>query len=165
MVDELSRLIDTFPGQANLTRCFNHILSLTAKTVVRQFDVKKGKENEALDDAERALQELAAGSDVEDLEMQLDELRRQLAEEDDIRDDLEDDPDDWLDERDLLPQIEREKLDENIRPIKLVLVKVRIIVHADTIQLTNPRMILVTKNSICLDPFLNDTPSEMARYA
>ncbi|KAF8075927.1 hypothetical protein FPV67DRAFT_1395746, partial [Lyophyllum atratum] len=52
MVDELEKLVESFPGQANLTRCFNHVLALVAKTVVRQFDVPKKKEDEALDNAE-----------------------------------------------------------------------------------------------------------------
>ncbi|KAF8867747.1 hypothetical protein BD779DRAFT_1416233, partial [Infundibulicybe gibba] len=38
MIDELAKLISAFPGAANRTRCFTHILNLTAKSVLRQFD-------------------------------------------------------------------------------------------------------------------------------
>ncbi|KAF8886590.1 hypothetical protein BD779DRAFT_1441552 [Infundibulicybe gibba] len=31
MIDELAKLISAFPGAANRTRCFTHILNLTAK--------------------------------------------------------------------------------------------------------------------------------------
>ncbi|TDL29000.1 hypothetical protein BD410DRAFT_702115, partial [Rickenella mellea] len=38
MTTELADLIDAFPGDANRTRCFAHILNLVAKSVIRQFD-------------------------------------------------------------------------------------------------------------------------------
>ena len=38
MIEELTRLLPDFPGSANHTRCFLHILNLIAKTVIRQFD-------------------------------------------------------------------------------------------------------------------------------
>ncbi|KAF8870859.1 hypothetical protein BD779DRAFT_1399992, partial [Infundibulicybe gibba] len=38
MVDGLAELIDAFPGAANRTRCFTHILNLVAKAVLSQFD-------------------------------------------------------------------------------------------------------------------------------
>ncbi|KAG6906160.1 hypothetical protein DXG01_015535 [Tephrocybe rancida] len=100
MVNDLEKLVEDFPGEANLTCCFNHILSLTVKTVVQQFDVKKGKEDEALDEAKQALQELAAGSDLEDLAAQVEELRAQLNSEQ-ASDSGEEDPDledGWEDE-------------------------------------------------------------------
>ncbi|KAF8061425.1 hypothetical protein FPV67DRAFT_1397745, partial [Lyophyllum atratum] len=53
MVNELEKLIDEFPGEANLIRCFNHIVSLVAKRAVRQFDVPKDKADAALDEAEK----------------------------------------------------------------------------------------------------------------
>ncbi|KAF5377290.1 hypothetical protein D9615_006461 [Tricholomella constricta] len=125
MVNELEKLVEAFPGEANLTRCFNHILSLTAKTVVRQFDVVKGKEDEALDEAERALQDLAAGHEIEDLATQVEELRAQLAGER-TADNSEDDPvEGWEDERALLSEIDREELDASVWPVKLLLVKLR----------------------------------------
>ncbi|RDB26703.1 hypothetical protein Hypma_005265 [Hypsizygus marmoreus] len=79
MVDMLPELIPTFPGQANLTGCFNHILSLVAKTAVHQFDVSKSKANDALDEAEWELRELAEGVDLEDLATQIDDLQKQMA--------------------------------------------------------------------------------------
>ncbi|GLB45149.1 hypothetical protein LshimejAT787_2000540 [Lyophyllum shimeji] len=144
MIDRLQELVEAFPGQANLTRCFNHVLSLVAKTVVRQFDVVKDKEDEAQDNAEKALQELAAGTDLEDLEMQVEELRAQLGGESVGAED--DDLEDWEDERELLSHVEREALDENTRPIKLVLVKLRKIsfalIHSSTILLPRWRELL-----------------------
>ena len=44
MIEHLATLINTFPGAANQTRCFAHILNLVAKRVLQQFEaLKKGK--------------------------------------------------------------------------------------------------------------------------
>ena len=48
MIEHLAVLIETFPGAANQTRCFAHILNLVAKTVLHQFEgPKKGKANDS----------------------------------------------------------------------------------------------------------------------
>jgi hypothetical protein len=41
MIEHLSTLIENFPGAANQTRCFTHILNLVAKSILRQFDTPK----------------------------------------------------------------------------------------------------------------------------
>ncbi|KAG1871907.1 hypothetical protein C8R48DRAFT_556663, partial [Suillus tomentosus] len=38
MVNELSDLLEDFPGETNRTQCFLHIVNLVAKTLIRQFD-------------------------------------------------------------------------------------------------------------------------------
>jgi len=45
MIEELAVLIDDFPGPANQTRCFLHILNLVVKSIIRQFDLPKKKKN------------------------------------------------------------------------------------------------------------------------
>ena len=63
MIEHLAALVETFPGAANRTRCFAHILNLVAKSVLRQFEgPKKGK---AADDAAK---ELAADVDEMDVD-------------------------------------------------------------------------------------------------
>lgn len=42
MIDRLSVLAPEFAGKAAHTRCFLHIMNLIAKTLIRQFDIKKG---------------------------------------------------------------------------------------------------------------------------
>jgi hypothetical protein len=49
MIDALAELVIAFPGAANRTRCFTHILNLVVKVILRQFDVPKAKVNEELD--------------------------------------------------------------------------------------------------------------------
>jgi hypothetical protein len=51
MIEHLAVLIDTFPGAANQTRCFAHILNLVAKSVLRQFEAPKVKGKKAVDEA------------------------------------------------------------------------------------------------------------------
>ena len=70
MIDKLSKLLKEFPGSANHTRCFNHILNLIAKSIMRQFDLPKAKVGEALEATAEAL--VGFGSDIESQEMSLD---------------------------------------------------------------------------------------------
>ena len=44
MIDHLAILLEAFPGLANHTRCFTHILNLVAKCIMKQFDAPKKKE-------------------------------------------------------------------------------------------------------------------------
>ncbi|KAG1722531.1 hypothetical protein EDD22DRAFT_760423, partial [Suillus occidentalis] len=53
MVNELSDLLEDFPGETNRTRCFLHIVNLVAKTLIRQFDVPKAKVDTIMDEAEK----------------------------------------------------------------------------------------------------------------
>ncbi|TDL16424.1 hypothetical protein BD410DRAFT_702142, partial [Rickenella mellea] len=50
MTSKLAEILDTFPGAANRTRCFAHILNLVAKSIIRQFDLPKTLADKALDD-------------------------------------------------------------------------------------------------------------------
>ncbi|KAG1722957.1 uncharacterized protein EDB91DRAFT_1040319, partial [Suillus paluster] len=53
MVEVLSDLIPSFPGDPNHAWCFNHVIALVAKSLIHQFDVPKGMADVALDKAER----------------------------------------------------------------------------------------------------------------
>ena len=123
MIDKLAELLKHFPGAANRTRCFAHILNLVAKSVIRQFDVAKGEADGALSSAEKALQDLADGVDLEDLVAQGEEE----VEDDEIEEDRNEEG--WIDEREELTEMQRDELDELTRPVKLVLVKVSTIFH------------------------------------
>ena len=114
MIDKLADLLDKFPGKANQTRCFLYIINLVAKSVIQQFDITKEKAGEALDEAEDALCTLAEGIDLEDLETQ--------GEQND--NDIDDNVDGWVDERNLLSAADCDTLDASVCPVKLVLVKV-----------------------------------------
>jgi hypothetical protein len=122
MIIELEDLIDEFPGAANQTRCFTHILNLVAKSIIKQFDVPKAKAGQALDDAAQALAALAVDIDQEELVSRLtgaDRIDGQADE--DVQDD---NVEGWTDIRNELSEAERDELDESVQPIRLVLVKV-----------------------------------------
>lgn len=116
MVDELAELLSSYPGGANRTRCFAHILNLAAKSIIRQFDVPKAQADAALDEAERELQELESRLNLEEDVMAMD------GDGDD--DEVDDNVDGWIDERTLMSVVDRAALDESVRPVRLVLVKV-----------------------------------------
>jgi hypothetical protein len=118
MIAELANLLANFPGQANQTCCFLHIINLVAKSIIQQFDVIKGKADEVLNKAEEALHVLADGLDLKDLETQIER------EGDNGDDDNNDNIDGWVNERNVLSMADCEALDVSIRPVKLVLVKV-----------------------------------------
>lgn len=118
MIDEIPNLIESFPGDENRARCFNHVIALVAKSSIRQFDVPKGQADAALDEAERELKELAEGIDIED-EKTRSEWEGTGEEEDEV-----DNVDGWVDEVARLSVADRKELEENIRPVRLVLVKV-----------------------------------------
>ena len=114
MIDTLAELVVAFPGAANRTRCFTHILNLVIKVMLRQFDVPKAKAGEALDVASQALADLAG-----DIEME--EAAMDPGGDDEDSDDREEG---WLDALDGMSQEEREELDVSVRPMRLMLVKV-----------------------------------------
>lgn len=41
MITHLTKILDAFPGSANHTCCFAHILNLVAKCIMKQFDTPK----------------------------------------------------------------------------------------------------------------------------
>jgi hypothetical protein len=112
MIVKLADLLAGFPGKPNQTCCFLHIINLVAKSVIQQFDVAKGKADDALDKAEQELHILAEGIDLEDLEIQ----GEQKSNDDDVEG--------WVDERNVLSIADHNALDVSICPVKLVLVKV-----------------------------------------
>ncbi|KAF8274193.1 hypothetical protein EI94DRAFT_1562176 [Lactarius quietus] len=102
----------------NQTCCFAHTLSISAKAILKQFDIPKGQGNEVLDVAAQAFADLAK-------ELNLDE---QLAHEtQDVKDGEEDDQplDSWVNFHEGLTEEEVTELDESIQPMRSMLIKLR----------------------------------------
>jgi hypothetical protein len=114
MIEELANLLDDFPGAANQTRCFLHILNLVVKSIIKQFDLPKATADGILDEATRDLLALAG-----DLALEEEQTR-------DVGKDDEDDDNEegWIDERELMSEWERDELDESVQPVRLLLIKV-----------------------------------------
>lgn len=122
MVDKLAALVPEFAGEASHTRCFLHTVNLVAKSLIREFDVSKK-------DAEHAWDKNAAEDDVlielgADIEREDREMVAQYN-EGVTEDDLQDNNEGWVNEVALLPEAQAAELRTNIRPVKLVLLKVR----------------------------------------
>ena len=113
MIEELANLLDDFPGPANQTRCFTHVLNLVVKSIIRQFDSPKSKNDKHLDEVTNEVLSFAGNIEFE---------------EDDMAEDGEDKEDDnvegWIDERTLMTEAELEKLEESVEPLRLLLLKV-----------------------------------------
>ena len=120
MIDELADLLENFLGPSNCTRCFLHIINLVAKTLLKQFDLPKKAAEDALDDAEKELLDLSDGLDSEPLasEMSVSELGE--GDDEPQNDNMEG----WVDKMRKLSEDKHVELMDEIRPIKLVLVKV-----------------------------------------
>lgn len=115
MIEWLQKLIDGFPGEANRTRCFAHILNLVAKTILAQFDTKKKKGANVVVDEDDLLTELAT-------ELEEEEARCVASNK---PEELEDgDEEEWIDERENMTLDDRDEHEKFVRPVKLVLTKV-----------------------------------------
>jgi hypothetical protein len=120
MIHHLEDLLDVFPGASNQTRCFLHILSITAKAIIKQFDVPKAKDGVVMDQAAQALARLAQGLDVEEEEVYYDAQESR-------DDEVDDRPlDRWVDLHDGVTDEQWEEIDASIQPVRSMLTKVRV---------------------------------------
>ena len=115
MIDKLVDLLENFPGDPNRAHCFNHVITLVAQKMTRQFDVPKGGVDAALDEAEKELRNLAEGIDIEEM------LTKSMQDADEEDEDDEENEDGTEDE---MSAEDRTVLDASMRPLRLVLVKV-----------------------------------------
>jgi hypothetical protein len=118
MISELDDQLDGF-SEVNRVRCFLHVVNLVAKALLKQFDVanKRGE---------------IADADTQELENLLVELGKDIEYEESLTQDLDDADDDALDDIEdivdtdgILTEAEQAEIDAGIRPVTLVLAKVR----------------------------------------
>ncbi|KAI0312860.1 hypothetical protein OF83DRAFT_1066514 [Amylostereum chailletii] len=133
MILTLTTLLSDFPGAANQTRCFAHIINLVCKTILREFDLPKKKGEEAMANLDEQLKKL--GEDIEAEEMAMcNEM------DDDVEDD---DIEGWIDELAEMGNMECDDHDQAVRPLRLChpnsLLQIRkfayAVVHSTTILL------------------------------
>ena len=125
MIEELAILIDDFAGAANQTRCFLHVLNLVVKSIIKQFDLpasKKTSDNE--DDDENYMVE--ATNELLKLAREIEREEEIMASRGDEEDATEDDNvEGWVDEREEMTDAELLKLEASVKPVRLLLSKVR----------------------------------------
>jgi hypothetical protein len=119
MVEHLGEVLEKFPGAANQTRCFAHTISISAKAVLKQFDIPKAKHGEVLSAAAQALAALGEELDVEE---------RSEWETQEVDDNEQDDQplDTWVDFREDLTEEQARELDASVQPVRSMLIKVRV---------------------------------------
>jgi len=123
MVEHLSTLVESFPGAANQTRCFAHILNLVAKSILRSFDAPKKAANGNVDDDDATDALAALAQELEDTAIEINDSDGTADDDDEL--DGEDDDDDGLgDGRDGMSEEELAKLKESLIPVRLMLTKV-----------------------------------------
>ncbi len=120
IITELVKILPGFPGQANQTHCFTHIINLVAKSLMKLFEVKKKSEEEILTKVEQNLQCLTDEIDMEDLETQIKMYQDSRLGAEEV-----DDNDDIFDEISEMDEYEATEFQDEILPIWLMLVKVR----------------------------------------
>jgi hypothetical protein len=111
MTDRLEDLLDNFPGEANRTRCFLHVVVLVAGTLKKQFDLPK---NSSVD---QELQKLAENIDEEEA----DTRAHQETDEDD------DNMEGWVDELAAMDEEDRAEHETSLRPLRILLAKVKLL--------------------------------------
>ena len=110
MIDELANLVKTFPSEAMHIRCFAHVINLVVKSILKQFDLPDKKKNKILNEGLRELRALGADLEVEE------QMRD--------RDDADDNVGGWVDEHKEMTEEKLEELENQVLPVRKVLVKV-----------------------------------------
>ena len=126
MIKYISNAIKSFAGTRTHTRCFNHIIHLTAKSLLRPFNVTTGKDAAAAMHAtEASLRELAGGLELEEAEMMVMGMDAVSSNSNEVEKVGVENVEGEFDEVQEMLEEERERLDETVLPVKVVLVKVR----------------------------------------
>jgi hypothetical protein len=122
MVEHLADLLGDFPGETNRTRCFLHIVNLVAQTLKKQFDLpKKGKKEDGNGSSSDPIVDEELAELATNIELEEDDTQVGMAQMD------ADNMDGWVDEVAALSVEERTRHDQAVRPLRLVLVKVRVV--------------------------------------
>ena|ERR1700760_2717270 len=117
MINHLANLLEAFPGSANRTRCFAHVLNLVARCIMKQFDLPGKKRGKGGDEEVNftAITLEALAEEIEDEKESGEEGGSDSGEENDKVP---------FNGREGMTEAEIKKLDENVRPVRLVLAKV-----------------------------------------
>lgn len=140
MVEHLKTSLFPYFSPMNRVRCFLHVVNLVAKSFLHQFDLKKKDANEEwvfdeedpkfkeiledFDEAKKMFDEGGDSGDDEDEESGDDVEPFEGFDEADGEEPQPDDLDGWVDEIEELSAEDLRNLQENRKPVKLVLFKV-----------------------------------------
>lgn len=160
MIEEMEEMIASFRGGRARSRCFCHIINLVAKMVLRQFEPPKRKKKKGTHQPEDE-----EGSEPPD---ELSEWENELRE---MMDDLDfdeedetapgaDDLDGFYDVRNDLDAANRATLEVEVRPVKMMLLKVSVAcISLDSKAHLSTIRPCPAPEDIRLDPPLDDPPA------
>ncbi|KAG1796837.1 uncharacterized protein BJ212DRAFT_1290239, partial [Suillus subaureus] len=106
MIKDLAILVPEFAGSASHTQCFLHTVNLVAKSLIHDFDVAKKEANKALYGKEVA-------NEIDELRTN-DENEEDVIISQDLDNELIDNDEGWVDDVELLPADEHNKLQKKI---------------------------------------------------
>ena len=109
---ELAKILPEFSEVGHM-QCFIHIVNLVVKSIIKQFDVPKKREDEHLDEAEHELHNLASYIKLEEQEAVEEMVQHQMSGNTDSEteeDKEDDDVDGWVDEMMLVSPAEYKKI-------------------------------------------------------
>ena len=124
MVDHLSTLIDDFPGAANQTQCFNHILNLVTKSILCQFGAPR-KNTTVSEDLEDAT-DILTGFELK-LEESAEPVDNNFETDNKNEEDITDDEDLQDNDHEGMSEEEVSELERTLVPVQLMLAKVSLI--------------------------------------
>lgn len=119
MINCLATTLEAFPGSANRTRCFAHILNLVAKCIMKQFDVPKKFQGENSD----------IEAEINDLEDELERLDDDQGEDEDreMNNGEDVDEEEELDGHEQMTEDEIDELQQSVKPVRHVLARVSLL--------------------------------------
>ena len=109
MVTELANLIKEFPGPANQTQCFTHVLNLVMKSIIKQFDLPNSKSGKIFNDVTKELLSLVGNIEFEEDELSRDGEDGIAGEDDSVEG--------WIDECTLMDEEDLEELEKKVEPV------------------------------------------------
>ncbi|THH17103.1 hypothetical protein EUX98_g9192 [Antrodiella citrinella] len=118
-----------FLGEESRIRCILHTESLAARIIIKQFDILPGSSAIDMDDTEKVLRELAEGLEAPPVTARSDDTDEDESDSN-SEDELADDDEGSFDERATMSAGERRQHEVDVRPMKMVLVKLRKIAYA-----------------------------------
>jgi len=117
MVEELEDILPSFQ-LTDCTYCFLHIANLVAKSLLKQFDLGKIKRKSALDLTEEKHDLLTLVNNLEEEELT-------TLDEDNNKEPEDNNNEGWIDKFKTLMEVEQDKLNKDVLPVRHVLVKVQ----------------------------------------
>ncbi|KAF8219771.1 hypothetical protein L208DRAFT_1337857 [Tricholoma matsutake] len=128
MIEELTNLLDNFPGPANQTRCFLHILNLVVKSIIQQFDLPKSKKTSDNEDEDDPTLDVAMAELLKlAVDIDLEEQITVSAGDDEVGDD---DDEGRVDEHEEMTEDELKELAASMQPVQLLLTKLQKVAFA-----------------------------------